>query len=82
MAESFLAPTLVDTGDLDTDDAFPFGFELSAKRGPLTIQAEYLAPVVSMPVPRARLRVYGSASSRIVEASPALASLSQAPACL
>ncbi len=44
--ESFLAPNLVDTGDLDTNNAFPFGFELVAKRGPLTIQAEYLASVV------------------------------------
>ena len=44
--ESFLAPKLVDTGDLDTNNAFPFGFELAAKRGPLTIQAEYLASVV------------------------------------
>jgi phosphate-selective porin O/P len=44
--ESFLAPDLVDTGDLDTNNAFPFGLEFAAKRGPLTIQAEYLASVV------------------------------------
>jgi phosphate-selective porin len=41
--ESFLAPALVDTGNLDTNDALPFGLEFAAKRGPLTIQAEYLA---------------------------------------
>jgi phosphate-selective porin OprO/OprP len=45
--ESFLAPKLVDTGNLDANDAFPFGFELAAKRGPLTLQAEYLASAVS-----------------------------------
>jgi phosphate-selective porin OprO/OprP len=41
--ESYLAPDLVDTGDLDTNDAFPFGVELAAKRGPWTLQFEYLA---------------------------------------
>jgi phosphate-selective porin OprO/OprP len=41
--ESFLAPDLVDTGDLDTNDAFPFGVELAAKRGPATLQFEYMA---------------------------------------
>jgi hypothetical protein len=45
--ESFLAPKLVDTGNLDTSDAFPFGFEFAAKRGPLTLQAEYLASKVT-----------------------------------
>lgn len=44
--ESFLAPKLVDTGNLDTNDAFPFGFELAVKRGPLTLQGEYLASFV------------------------------------
>jgi phosphate-selective porin OprO and OprP len=41
--ESYLAPDLVSTGDLDTDDAFLFGLELAAKRGPATLQFEYLA---------------------------------------
>ncbi len=44
--ESFLAPKLVDTGNLDTKNAFPFGLELAVKRGPLTLQAEYLASAV------------------------------------
>lgn len=44
--ESFLAPHLVSTGDLDTNNAFPFGLELAAKRGPLTFQAEYMASAV------------------------------------
>jgi phosphate-selective porin OprO/OprP len=62
--ESFLAPKLVDTGDLDTNDAFPFGFELAAKRGPLTIQAEYLASAVDAgSLGQAYFHgVYGSAS--------------------
>jgi phosphate-selective porin OprO/OprP len=41
--ESFLAQDLVDTGDLDTNDAFPFGLEFAAKRGPVTLQVEYMA---------------------------------------
>ena len=45
--ESFLAPKLVETGNLDTSDAFPFGFEFAVKRGPLTLQAEYLASKVT-----------------------------------
>ena len=45
--ESFLAPKLIDTGNLDNSNAFPFGFELAFKRGPLTIQAEYLASAVT-----------------------------------
>ena len=45
--ESFLAPKLVDTGNLDTSDAFPFGFEFAVKRGSLTLQAEYLASKVT-----------------------------------
>ena len=44
--ESFLAPELVDTGDLDTDNAFPFGLELAAKRGPVTLQFEYLSSLI------------------------------------
>ncbi len=62
--ESFLAPKLVDTGDLDTNNAFPFGIEFAAKRGPLTIQAEYLASTVDAgPLGHAYLDgAYGSAS--------------------
>ena len=45
--ESFLAPTLVDTGDLDARNAFPLGAELAAVRGPLSLQAEYLGSFVS-----------------------------------
>jgi len=44
--ESFLYPDIVDTGDLETNNAFPFGLELATRRGPVTIQAEYLASVV------------------------------------
>jgi phosphate-selective porin OprO/OprP len=44
--ESFLAPVLVDTGDLDTRSAFPLGLEFAAARGPLTRQAEHLAALV------------------------------------
>lgn len=44
--ESYLAPDLVSTGDLDTNNAFPFGLELAAKRGPATLQFEYLAAPV------------------------------------
>jgi len=41
--ESYLAQDLVDTGDLDTNDAFPLGIEFAAKRGPVTLQFEYMA---------------------------------------
>ena len=41
--ESYLAPDLVDTSDLDTNNAYPFGLEFAAKRGPATVQIEYLA---------------------------------------
>ena len=41
--ESYLAQELVDTGDLDTNDAFPLGIEFAAKRGPVTLQFEYMA---------------------------------------
>jgi phosphate-selective porin OprO/OprP len=45
--ESFIAPTLVDTDRLDTDNAFPFGAESAFSRGPLLVQGEYLASVVT-----------------------------------
>lgn len=40
--ESFLAPIAVDTGQLDARHAFVMGFEAAARRGPLTVQGEYL----------------------------------------
>lgn len=44
--ESYLAPDLVDTGDLDTDDAYPYGIEFAAKRGSATLQFEYLGSLL------------------------------------
>lgn len=44
--ESYLAPYLVDTGDIRTSSAFPWGVEIAATRGPFTAQAEWLGSVV------------------------------------
>jgi phosphate-selective porin OprO/OprP len=40
--ESFLAPVLLNTGDLNAKDAFVLGTEIAAVRGPLSIQSEFL----------------------------------------
>lgn len=44
--ESFLAPYLVDTGDLDADDVLLLGGELAARDGPTSVQGEVLASFV------------------------------------
>jgi phosphate-selective porin OprO and OprP len=41
--ESFLAPHVVDTGDIDVNNAFLLGGELALIRGPFSAQAEYLS---------------------------------------
>lgn len=40
--ESFLAPTAVGTGQIDSRHAFVLGLELAGRRGPLSFQGEYL----------------------------------------
>jgi phosphate-selective porin OprO/OprP len=40
--ESFLAPTAVDTGRIDAKQALVVDFELAGRRGPLSVQGEYL----------------------------------------
>src|SRR5262249_23457409 len=47
--ESFLAPKLVNTGDLDAHNAFPLGLELAAERGPFSVQGEFLGSAVNAP---------------------------------
>jgi phosphate-selective porin OprO/OprP len=44
--ESFLAPIAVDTDDIESRSAVVGGFELAARRGPLSFQAEYLQAFV------------------------------------
>ena len=44
--ESFLAPFLVDTGDLDADNVLIVDGELAGRDGPTTVQAEVLASFV------------------------------------
>jgi phosphate-selective porin OprO/OprP len=45
--ESCLAPFAVDTGAVDADQAFLLGFEVAARRGPLSIQSEILHAFVN-----------------------------------
>ncbi len=40
--ESYLAPYLVDTGEINGDRAFVFGVESAWRKGPLSVQAEYM----------------------------------------
>jgi len=40
--ESFLAPIAVDTDDIDARNAFVLGLELAGRRGPLSLQGEFL----------------------------------------
>jgi len=40
--ESYLAPVLLDTGDIDSRDALGLGTEFAAVRGPLSVQSEFL----------------------------------------
>ena len=44
--ESFLAPYLIDTGELDADDVLIAGGELALRDGPASLQAEVLASFV------------------------------------
>jgi len=44
--ESFLAPILVDTGDVDAADVLLVGSELALRRGPTSLQGEMLASFV------------------------------------
>jgi len=44
--ESFLAPILVDTGDLDADNVLLAGVEAAARNGPTSVQGELLASFV------------------------------------
>jgi phosphate-selective porin OprO/OprP len=44
--ESFLAPALVDTGTIESRNAFVLGLETAARRGPLSFQGEYLQAFV------------------------------------
>ncbi len=45
--ESFLAPVAVDTGAIDANSAFVLGLEVAARRGPLSLQGEYLHAFVN-----------------------------------
>jgi phosphate-selective porin OprO and OprP len=40
--ESYFAPRLVDTGDLDAQSALSWGIEVAVENGPLSLQAEWL----------------------------------------
>ena len=40
--ESYLAPEVVDTGDIESKKAFPYGLEGALVYGPYSLQAEYL----------------------------------------
>lgn len=44
--ESFLAPVLVDTRDIDADGAFIFGAEAATMSGPVSFQSEFFNAVV------------------------------------
>lgn len=45
--ESYLAPTLLDTGRIGAENVFLLGSELAAVRGPTSLQAEYLTAFVA-----------------------------------
>jgi hypothetical protein len=58
--ESFLRPVAVDTGTVDANSAFVLGLEVAARRGPLSLQGEYLHAFVD----RASVTFPGSISPR------------------
>jgi phosphate-selective porin OprO/OprP len=45
--ETFLAPVAVDTGDVDASQSFVLGLEAAGRRGPLSVQGEFLNAFVN-----------------------------------